>query len=606
MSGPNDAVVLEVAITPGSTPGSVKVDVLHSPAGETSAEVELPASALMARRAEVQTALLAPSVLAQRPPETERPVREVGQALFAALAGSANVAGRYRSSVDLAAFQEKSLRVSLRIDSPELAGLPWETMYDEADGTYVCLQHGLTRYVPVSRVPAPLTVQPPLRILGVISAPRHGDLAELDVTRERGLLNGALAGLAAEGLAEVTWAPAATWDALHELLLSETWHVLHFIGHGGFDHRANEGFVVLTTADGKPDPVEASRFSSLLRRARPVPRLIVLNSCSGAATGSTDLFAGTAAALTRAGVPAVAAMQFTITDDSAIAFARGFYTAIAEGRGVDDAVSTGRVTILGTGNGTLEWLTPVLYLRGSQTQLFTRAADVPAGKGNVPSFAKDGQPVPEAAASQQGPWLLLVNQLMSRLDLDNWDDNVGGLLRSSAGMPSSSKARLLSLTIWLNGRVLPDGEPELKHILLTLQRVTADLLSTFDLYCEAANPEQEDPWLRTAKFYKLGDWRQRSSEADLWEAHINLLSDLALELTRAVNWLCDFVRREFDPLFRSDEGALQLNGGPYSDADDKWFRPEYSPDEIARPDGPYESLEDFKTRRFTRDFHTLK
>jgi WD40 repeat protein len=101
---------------------------------------------------------------------------------------------------------------------------------------------------------------------------------------------------------------------------------------------------------------------------------VVLNSCSGAAAGVTDLFSGTAAALVRGGVSAVAAMQYEISDPAAVAFARGFYAAIARGRGVDNAVSSGRVAILGLSDQTLEWVTPVLYLRGHDTRLFTLPA----------------------------------------------------------------------------------------------------------------------------------------------------------------------------------------------------------------------------------------
>ena len=120
----------------------------------------------------------------------------------------------------------------------------------------------------------------------------------------------------------------------------------------------------------------AHRLVDLLRQARPMPRLVVLNSCSGAAAGAGDLFSGTAAALVRGGVSAVAAMQHEISDPAAVAFARGFYAAIARGRGVDDAVSSGRVAILGTGDRTLEWVTAVLYLRGRETRLFTLPAPV--------------------------------------------------------------------------------------------------------------------------------------------------------------------------------------------------------------------------------------
>ena len=188
--------------------------------------------------------------------------------------------------------------------------------------------------------------------------------------REREHLERALAGPAGQGLAEVTWAPP-TWAGLHEMLLAGPWHVLHFTGHGDFDPDRDEGVLALTGEDGQADLVEASRFADLLRQARPMPRLVVLNSCSGAETGPADLFSGTAAALARSGVAAVAAMQYAISDPAAIAFARGFYAALARGRGVDEAVSAGRIAILGTSRQTLEWITPVLYLRGHDTRLFT-------------------------------------------------------------------------------------------------------------------------------------------------------------------------------------------------------------------------------------------
>ena len=132
-----------------------------------------------------------------------------------------------------------------------------------------------------------------------------------------------------------------------------------------------------------------------------MPRLVVLNPCSGAATGVSDLFAGTAAALVRGGVSAVAAMQWPISDGAACAFARGFYTAIAHGRGVDDATRSGRVAILGTHAGTLEWVTPVMYLRGRDSRLFIlnpslRLSPVPDAAPAIP--ARDTEPAPRSQA----------------------------------------------------------------------------------------------------------------------------------------------------------------------------------------------------------------
>ena len=131
---------------------------------------------------------------------------------------------------------------------------------------------------------------------------------------------------------------------------------------------------------GDADLVNASSFADLLHEARQRPRLVVLNACLTAAESTDDLFSGTAAALVRSGINAVAAMQFAISDKAAIAFARGFYMSLAHGRAIDEAMRSGRIGILGVTRDTLEWVTPVLCVRGDDTRLFDvkpNAAPVP-------------------------------------------------------------------------------------------------------------------------------------------------------------------------------------------------------------------------------------
>jgi WD40 repeat protein len=378
--------VFEVAIGPGHAAGTCRVEVVRSDAGEATAQAVLDAARLTADRSRYELTVLASAVgTRQRVSPAEQVMRDAGRELFGALLGTEPVAGRYQASMALAAQRGEGLRIVLRIDAPELAGLPWEAMYDAGAGGYVCRQHELVRHVPVAAVPPALEVTPPLRVLGVVSAPRG--LADLDAGREQEQLERALAG---HGLAEVSWAEP-TWAGLHERLLDGPWHVLHFIGHGDFDAGQDEGVIALTGADGRADWVEASRLADLLRRARPMPRLVVLSSCSGGTASPGDLFSGTAAALARSGIGAVAAMQYAISDPAAVAFARGFYAALARGRGVDDAVSDGRIAILGTGSRTLEWMTPVLYLRGKDARLFGISRPVPS----VPPAP--GRPGPESA-----------------------------------------------------------------------------------------------------------------------------------------------------------------------------------------------------------------
>src|SRR4029077_4061698 len=152
-------------------PGVFRVEVVASPAGEASATVELDADSLLARRGLLQQAVLASAVPSRRVlPETEHPVREAGELLFAGLLGTGEVAGRYRAAAAVAAERGEGLRVVLRIDTSALAGLPWEAMYDQAMGAYVCRQDQLVRHIPVASVPAAPRGPPPPPVRGAVAS----------------------------------------------------------------------------------------------------------------------------------------------------------------------------------------------------------------------------------------------------------------------------------------------------------------------------------------------------------------------------------------------------------------------------------------------------
>jgi hypothetical protein len=388
---------IEVEIDTGSTPGEYLVRVVHAPSGgEPEGTVRLPVDDLLERRQRVEETVLASSARARGGvvEELERPLRQVGHDLFEALFGGP-LSGAYRSSQAVALDRGGRLRVVLRLRAPELAVLPWEALWDEANSAYVCRREPLVRHVPAPS-PEPLPVEPPLRILGLVASPRG--LPTLDVEAEQEHFEEALAAPVAEGRVHLEWEPQASWDRVLDRLLTGRWHVLHFIGHGDYDETADEGRLALVGDDGRADWVEASRLADLLGEAEPTPRLVVLNSCSSGASGTRDLFSGTAAMLVRCGISAVAAMQFRVSDRAAIAFPRGFYTALAAGRSVDEAVRSGRIAILGAPHS-LEWVTPVLYLRGHTSHLFDMAAPTaPPGSARVPRPEReDSAPDPRAA-----------------------------------------------------------------------------------------------------------------------------------------------------------------------------------------------------------------
>ena len=159
-------------------------------------------------------------------------------------------------------------------------------------------------------------------------------------------------------------------------------------------------------SNGRSDLRGAGDFADLLGLADPRPRLVVLNSCSSGEAGVRDLFSSTGATLARRGITAVVGMQYAVSDDAALAFSHGFYEALAAGRGVDEAVRSGRVAILGSRANTLEWVTPLLYLRGIDAHIFARSPDPETtDDGDIPDRAVDDDdgPAPSGSVSAQQP-----------------------------------------------------------------------------------------------------------------------------------------------------------------------------------------------------------
>ncbi|WP_426325557.1 CHAT domain-containing protein [Microbacterium sp. E-13] len=364
------AAVIELEIGTGDYSGARTVRVLRASGSEGGRiGFELDVDGLAARRGAVEATVLASSVPTRRvltPGESE--VQQIGAELFDRLFDG-DVGTAYRTSRAVAQAHGESLQLRLRLMDPALAALPWEALYDRSHGTYLCRKESLIRQIAAPESLVPLRVEPPMRILGLIASPRN--LPALDVEGERHRLEQALAPHVAAGLAELDWIEDVTWDRLHGRLLSEPCHVLHFVGHSRYEDETDEGVLAFCGPDGRADYVGAAALADLLDEAEPEPRLVVLNSCMSGAGGLNELYSGTAAALVRGGISAVVAMQFTVSDSAALAFARGFYAALAHGRSIDDATRSGRIAILGLGRDTLEWVTPVLYLRGEDTRLFT-------------------------------------------------------------------------------------------------------------------------------------------------------------------------------------------------------------------------------------------
>jgi WD40 repeat protein len=337
-------------------------------------------------------------------PET-RAIKAFGERLYRALFHD-DLRVSLERSLSEAAAKGAGLRLRLRLsDTPELAELPWEFLYDRARNRFMCLSNRtpLVRFLEVPDPPGPLPVSPPLRVLVMISSPRDSRLAQLDVEQEWTKLHGVLGGLEQAGLVQLE---AATLGALRQRLRRDDWHILHFIGHGGFDPHAQDGILVLEDPAGGSRLVSAQALGVPLHNHDPL-RLVVLNACEGARADPTDPFAGTAQVLIQQGIPAVVAMQFEITDLAAITFTSELYAAVADGYPLDAALSQARQAIY-TEVSEIEWATPVLYLRAPDGRIFDIAPTPPAATPLSPAAstwapAAPTMPAPRPSATPAKP-----------------------------------------------------------------------------------------------------------------------------------------------------------------------------------------------------------
>jgi CHAT domain-containing protein len=356
-----------------------RVTVRSPDGGEVSELVDFPYDELGLLRQITEVEMAVGRIRTSRHATTRsaQTVRDFGQKLFE-FAFSGRRLSQLISARLTAAQQNKSLRLRLHIDPPKLAALPWELLYDSDRGSFLAtnIHSPIVRHPVLPVEMTPINATPPIRILAMIASP--SDLDEIDVEREKKQLEQAVAPLREARLVELTWVRGSTWRDLQRELVRGPWHVFHFIGHGGFDEKKDEGVIALIGEDGRRKHfVTASQLATLLENERDL-RLVVLNSCEGGRSSSSDVFSSTAATLIRKGIPGVIAMQFEISDMAALEFARTFYAGLFEdGLPVDAAVAYARTALIMQFQGTVEWATPVLYLRAPHGELFS--FNVPTG-----------------------------------------------------------------------------------------------------------------------------------------------------------------------------------------------------------------------------------
>ena len=240
----------------------------------------------------------------------------------------------------------------------------------------------------------------PLRMVTLLANPKSEEYATLKLDDERQNIETALHDLA--GIRPEFY-PDTTLEILQDALTTGA-HVFHFAGHGKFEgdlgatfgSMEGKGYLILLGPNQAPAEYSADNLAKRLTGSHV--RLAFLGACEGGRRDQVNPWTGVVPALTRAGIPAVVGMQYTIRDSNAIAFSRRFYRALARGESIDGAVTDGRLAILegSTDPNERDWGVPVLYLRAEEGILFPSAAlpaaVVPAAEQPPPA---PPQPIPQ-------------------------------------------------------------------------------------------------------------------------------------------------------------------------------------------------------------------
>lgn len=333
--------------------------------------------------------------------------RELHEALFAG-----ELRDLYVRLSGVAADQKQRLLVRLMIEDTNLQAVPWEAACRPqsshgflASAADMLITRGVNSVDPWE----PRELRRSLVVLPVLAIPDRSALEGLEMVLKEHVESGAV-----ELLPAIEGAAARNPVLFERLRSGPSPHVLHFLGHGGFDNQRNPVIRLADDADGEKMLLPIEVFAEELRASFNTMRMIYLQACSGARPG---VFASAAELLARSGVDAVVAHLWPVRAEVARAAAQDFYAhligARAGGGDVGASMQASRRTLLA---GCADGFSPVLYLRGSDPRLFDleeRRLRPPkaraAGRG-----AANGELPPALRALLQGPFSLILGEA--------WDD----------------------------------------------------------------------------------------------------------------------------------------------------------------------------------------
>jgi hypothetical protein len=341
------------------------------------------------------------------PEESLDPVRDMGARLYDALFHG-SIGRAFMRALD---SPEAGVRVRLLVTDDDAAGLPWEFLYDRRRDDFLVLS---TRSPLVRRNGSREVAAATGSLLEPLDPPTRVLVAASDVTGtwQVGEELSALQAAAGESSnAELHIVDNATLTMVDDALATFRPHLVHLLATGIEEGRRGFGpvrqrlaLLKEETAGSGPRPhvlIDGKHLAEVLAR-RDGLRAVVINGCN------TDALAQTIAAV----VPATVAHRGDINDHAAIAFAKGFYSALFNGLPLEAAVTGGRLEIDSRDPGGREWSAAVAYLQAPDGTFLrprddSQAATV-APVGAVPTSEVDAPATSDERAEQS--LLLTIHQ----------------------------------------------------------------------------------------------------------------------------------------------------------------------------------------------------
>jgi hypothetical protein len=202
---------------------------------------------------------------------------------------------------------------------------------------------------------------------------------------------------------------------------------------------------------------------------------------------------------------------------------------------------------------------------------------------------------PEQLLQEQ--WAEIVDQLGELMPWDRWADHFHFLLSPAPSIYTSTQLKLQIASSWIQSRIWPTGNEELREAIEGMDRVMGDFLNVFESRASwAGNPPL---LLQTDRFYRISHWDEKLYSTLLAEFnhHVGLVKDLGLELTRYGNLVATITREKIDSSYRVREGALTIRSNNWRD-----YRPEFRAEDL-ESGNPYRGLPEFMIDRKSRDVH---